>query len=660
MESQSVINILLIFSAAIAVIIISKQIRIPAVIGFILTGLIWSAIAPQDHTSASNLQSFGEIGIVFLLFMVGLDISPEKVRRLSRVMLIGGGTQAVTTVGFAIVIALIGWSSFTTAVLCAFIVIQSSTAIALKVYHDRGELNSPHAETSIGIALFQDISAVALLIIIPVLGSSGAAHSLPVPTLGINFLLLAAISISAYYLLPLLLRMVVTSGIRELNILLALVFCIGFSIISSHLGFSLALGAFLCGLMLNRSEYHSQIIADFAPFRDVFLSLFFIAIGLGFNWSFTLSHIWQIIGLTGMVIVLKMGILFTASSLSGYPFRTSSLAAAGLANIGEFGFILMISALPFGLLTQGQFQTLSSIAILSMLLTPLIIIITSKSTLKIGTFHTTNKSSETKHATNEPRIVIIGFGLAGKHLAHTLKSSSISYSVIEANGREVASALAHNEPIMFGDAARWETLERSGIESAQIMVVLISDPGAIKSCIGIARRINPKITIICRTRRMNEIEHLLKAGANEVISEEFETSIELFTVVLNHLHVPRNIIRAQTKLLRTDGYEMLRVPSPVKGVSDKLIQILAAGTTDVFQVMNDHFSLGKSLKSLDLRKITGAMVITVVKGDKNMTNPPPDLILDSGDSLVIVGSHAQIESAFEYLENGPVDTEKNV
>jgi CPA2 family monovalent cation:H+ antiporter-2 len=297
---------------------------------------------------------------------------------------------------------------------------------------------------------------------------------------------------------------------------------------------------------------------------------------------------------------------------------------------------------------------------LSMLLTPLIIIVTSKSTLKLGTLHTKKRSPAIQHTSKEPRIVIIGFGLAGRHLAQTLKSSSISYTIIEANGRIVAQGLEAGEPIIFGDAARWETLELAGIESAQIMVVLISDPGAIKSCIGLARRINPKLTIICRTRRMNDIEQLLKAGANEVISEEFETSIELFTVVLNHLHVPRNIIRAQTKLLRSDGYEMLRVPSPLKGVSDKLIQILAAGTTDVFQVMDDHFSKGKSLKSLDLRKITGAMVITVVKGDKNMTNPPPDLIIDSGDSLVIVGSHAQIESAFEYLENGPVDIEQNV
>lgn len=662
MESQSVINILLILSAAIAVIIISKQIKIPAVIGFILTGLIWSIFAPQNTESTSRLQDFGDIGIVFLLFLVGLDFSPEKVRRLGRIMFVGGSVQAAITVTVAALIALFGIVSFTTAIIGAFVIIQSSTAIALKVYHDRGELNSPHAETSIGISLFQDISAVLLLLFIPLLSAGSGHHSSPpLGSLAVNILILSAITFSAYFLFPLILRLVVTSGIRELVILLALVFCIGFSILTQRLGFSMALGAFICGIMLNRSEYHSQIIADFAPFRDVFLSIFFISIGLGFDWQFTVSHIGMILGLTVAVYLLKTIILFISSRTCGFPFRTSLLVGAGLGNIGEFGFIVMLAALPFGLLTKVEFQTLGAISIISMLSTPLVILVVSKFTLRVPSLlKEARKSRKKGHDGNAPRIVIIGFGLAGRHLAHTLKSSSISYSVIEANGREVTQALANNEPIMFGDAARWETLERSGIERAQIMVVLISDPGAIKSCIGIARRINPKITIICRTRRMNEIEHLLKAGANEVISEEFETSIELFTVVLNHFHVPRNIIRAQTKLLRSDGYEMLRVPSPVKGVSDKLIQILAAGTTDVFQVMSDHFSQGKTLKSLDLRKITGATVITVVKSDKNITNPPPDLIIDSGDSLVIVGSHAQIESTFDYLENGPVDAEKNV
>jgi len=655
MTQQTIINILLIFSAAITVIVISKKLKIPPVIGFILTGLIWGAVVPpavsgDDH----SLKSLGEVGIVFLLFLIGLDFSPSRVRNLSRVMLVGGSIQAAFIIGIALLMALTGFLSYTTAIICGFIVIQSSTAIALKVYHDRGEINAPHAESSIGIALFQDISAVILLILIPVLGAGNTGSDQhPFILLGKHLLVLGAVTVAAYYLLPLILRQVVLSGIRELVVLLALVFCLGFAFLSLDLGFSMALGAFICGIMLNRSEYHSQIIADFAPFRDVFLSLFFISIGLDFNWQFTLSHAGAILLLTAAVVFIKMSVIFIATRASGFLFRTSMISGAGLSNIGEFGFIIMLAALPYGLLTQNQYQALASAAIASMLLTPLVILAASKLTLRLSPSSEPG-DTQPEPVQNDTRIVIVGFGLAGKHLSNVLKSSSISYSVIEANGSIAAKAISEGEPVLYGDAIRWDTLELSGLRHAQIMVILISDQAAIHRCINLAMRINPKISIICRTRRMNDIEPLLRAGASEVISEEFETSIELFTTVLTYLHVPRNIIRAQTKVLRSDGYEMLRVPSPVKGVSDKLVQILAAGTTDVFQVMNDHFAIGKSLKELDIRRITGATVITIVRNEQNITNPPPDFIFQSGDSLVIVGSHAQIEAAFVYMENGPV------
>jgi CPA2 family monovalent cation:H+ antiporter-2 len=185
-----------------------------------------------------------------------------------------------------------------------------------------------------------------------------------------------------------------------------------------------------------------------------------------------------------------------------------------------------------------------------------------------------------------------------------------------------------------------------------VIVFLISDPAARTTSIRMARLLNPGILIVCRTRRMSDIEPLLSAGADEVVSEEFETSIELFTMVLTRLHVPRNIVRAQTRLLREDGYEMLRVPAPLQGISDKLAQVLASGTTDVFQVMGGHSADSKSLRDLALRSTTGATVIAVVRDDKSITNPPSEFTLRQGDALVLVGSHAQIEASFNYLENG--------
>jgi CPA2 family monovalent cation:H+ antiporter-2 len=595
------------------------------------------------------LNAIGQLGVVFLLFVVGLDFTPERLKRLGRTLIVGGSMQTVLTIALAALVSLTEIISLTQAILVAFIVIQSSTAIALKVYQERGEIRAPHAELSIGICLFQDIATVFLLILIPVLGvQAGGANNGSLMTTGQNFLILGAIVVAAYFLIPLLLRLVLGTGIRELVVLLGIVLCLGFAGITQNLGFSLALGSFICGLLLSRSEFHTQITADIAPFKDVFLSLFFISIGLEYNWSFAIKHAGSIIALTFAVMLAKTGILFLSSRALRFPLRTSLITAAGLSNIGEFGFVIMISSLSYGLLSKEEFQTLGSAAIYSMLLTPFFINIIAKATLRINA---QMKNSEIElPATLPPKVIIVGYGLAGKHLSQVLKSSSIPYNVVEINGQIAREAREKGEPVLFGDATQRDILEHCGVKTAQVVVFLISDSSALKASIGIVRQIVPGILIMCRTRRMVDIEPLMKAGADEVVSEEFETSIELFTIVLTRMHVPRNIIRAQTRVLREDGYEMLRVPAPVQGISDKLAAVLAAGTTDVFQVMEGQFAVKKSLQELALRSATGVTVIAIVRDEKSMTNPPANFTLQVGDALVIVGSHAQIEATFSYLE----------
>lgn len=648
MLQHLIVLVTAIFGSAIVVIAICKRLGIPPVIGFIVTGL---AIGPymSGLTAREELNAIGQLGVVFLLFVVGLDFTPERLKRLGRTLIVGGSMQTVLTIALAALVSLTGVISLTEAILVAFIVIQSSTAIALKVYQERGEIRAPHAELSIGICLFQDIATVFLLILIPLLGvQAGGAENGSLITTARNFLILGAIVAAAYFLIPLLLRLVLGTGIRELVVLLGIVLCLGFAGITQNLGFSLALGSFICGLLLSRSEFHTQITADIAPFKDVFLSLFFISIGLEYNWSFAIKHAVPIIALTFGVMIAKTGILFLSSRALRFPLRTSLITAAGLSNIGEFGFVIMISSLSYGLLTREEFQTLGSAAIYSMLLTPFFISLIAKLTLRINA---TIKSSEViLPAALTPKVIIVGYGLAGKHLSQVLKSASILYNVVEIDGQIARDAREKGEPVLFGDATQRDILEHCGVKTAQVVVFLISDRAALKASIGIVRQIVPGILIMCRTRRMVDIEPLMKAGADEVVSEEFETSIELFTIVLTRMHVPRNIIRAQTKVLREDGYEMLRVPAPVQGISDKLAAVLAAGTTDVFQVMEGHFAVAKSLQELALRSATGVTVIAIVRDEKSMTNPPANFTLKNGDALVMVGSHAQIEATFSYLE----------
>ena len=464
MPYQIILNIILLFGAAIAVIIVSKKLRIAPVIGFVITGLIWSALVPTALQSNRELSILSEFGIVFLLFMVGLDFSPEKVRRLGRTMLIGGSVQAALTTGAALIFVFLGFVPLTQSILLSFIIIQSSTAIALKVYQDRGEINAPHAETSIGISLFQDISTVLLLILIPIIGADlKIAGHVTFLVAGRNLLILGACTAAAYWLFPLILRWVVISGIRELVVLLALFFCLGFSMLSQSLGFSMALGAFICGILLNRSEYHAQIISDTSPFRDVFLSLFFISIGLGYNWQFAVSHFAPILLTTVAAITSKTIILFISTRAVGHPFRTSLLTGVGLSNIGEFGFIIMIAAMPYGLLTDNQYLIIASAAIYSMLLTPLLIVGVSKLTLRLNAYSINDHAIDKSPPDLQPSIVIVGYGLAGQHLAVVLKASAIPYLIIESNGHIASIARSKGESVLFGDASRWDILERSGV-----------------------------------------------------------------------------------------------------------------------------------------------------------------------------------------------------
>jgi CPA2 family monovalent cation:H+ antiporter-2 len=251
-----------------------------------------------------------------------------------------------------------------------------------------------------------------------------------------------------------------------------------------------------------------------------------------------------------------------------------------------------------------------------------------------------------------PTVVVVGFGINGRNLSRVLKATHIPYRVVELNGETVRRALREGEPMLFGDVTRLEILEQAGVPGADMIVFAISDIAAVRRAIVLARGLNPKLHIIVRTRMVTEIDELVMLGADEVIAEEFETSIEIFTRVLQHLRVPRNVIRAETKVLRGDTYQMFRSPAGAREVSDAVLAALARGTEDIFRIEGGMPCEGRTIREMALRKRSGATVIAVVRGGEPLTNPSPDLRLEAGDSLVLVGSHAELERVFDVLERG--------
>jgi CPA2 family monovalent cation:H+ antiporter-2 len=356
--------------------------------------------------------------------------------------------------------------------------------------------------------------------------------------------------------------------------------------------------------------------------------------------------LWVLLLLVAIWLVkIPMGAV--AVRAAGRPWRVALLVGLGLAQVGEFSFILAREGERVGLLAGGEMQLLLAAAILSMAATPVLIGAGPGIAARLAP---RGGSKEAPDSALRDHVVIVGFGVNGRNLARVLRAASIRYVVLELDGDIVRSARAAGEPILFGDSTRRDVLEACGIERARVAVFGISDRAAVHQAIRLARELNPVLETIVRTRRVADIDDLYHGGASEVVAEEFETSIEIFNRVLRRYHVPRNIVQAQEKLLRGEKYEALRTAG--KGaVPRELLAALAAGTTDVFHVPDGCPAAGRTVADLDLARRSGAALIAVVRGEESFTNPRPELSIEPGDALVLVGSHGEIERAFDLLAN---------
>ncbi len=650
---------LIILGASVLVLLVSNRLRLPPVVGLLLTGVLIGPSGLRWIPEAEAVEIFAEIGVVFLLFSIGLEFSLERLREIQRAFFLGGSLQAGGTILLVVGIGLslfgLTWNE---ALFFGFVIALSSTAVVLKLYNERREMESPQGKVVIGVLLFQDFLIVPMIILTPVL--AGAVEASPAAIalrFGAGVLAVGLVFVVARYLMPKVLYYMVRTRIREVFVLGALFVCLGMAFFTESLGFSLALGGFLAGIIISESHYSHQVVADMTPFRDLFTSVFFISIGMLFDIKFTLGHLPLVLGLTLLIFVLKALTGAVATLALRFPPRVMTVVALGLAQIGEFSFVLLNVGRGHGFVEQTAYQALIAVAVLTMLATPALVAAAPGIGLRLPRGWSRGAPEpDFMHASGDGKelkkhVVVVGYGHNGRTLAKVLEEAHIRYVVIELNGDVAEKEIAQGKPMIFGDSTRREILEHAAIEHAQAVVFAISDMAAVRGSIVLARQLNPSVYILVRTRQVTQIEELRQCGADEVIAEEFESAIEIFTRVLQCLHVPRNVIRAQTRVLRGEGYRMLRSPSMRGEVTSELLEALEAGTTDLFRLDKNCFAVGKTLRDLDLRRLTGATIIAIVRDDTPpMPSPAPDVALQSGDTLVLVGSHAQIDGAIAVLE----------
>jgi CPA2 family monovalent cation:H+ antiporter-2 len=606
--------------------------------------------------SVDQVETLAEIGVVLLLFTIGLEFSLETILSVQRRVVWAGLLQVVLTILVVLAAACLLGASVEVGLFYGFLVSLSSTAIVLRIYHDRGEINSLQGRLASGLLLFQDLCVVPMVLLLPVLAGSGQdSIFLIVWVLAKSLITLVAIVWTARKLLPRLLHQVALLRNREIFVLFVVLVCFGTAWLTSESGLSLALGALVAGLVISESELSHQIVADILPLRDCFSGIFFISVGMLLNlgllsqdFRITLLELLLMIGIKSLVLFAVFWWLYRS-------IRLGVVLGLGLAQIGEFSFILAKAGINYKLLSPADGQIFLAASILSMMATPFLIQWAHAWAFGFeGIFKDTGFNRSTSGGANETasatgHVIVVGYGLNGQNLARVLKEVSIPYRVLEMDPDLVRSAKAGGEPISFGDGTRPEILQQVGIETARVLVVAISDPAATARLVSQARRLRTDLYIIVRTRYVAEIDRLYRLGANQVIPEEFETSVEIFARVLQEYHIPRNVISLQVDLIRKEHYGTLRGIRLQGKQLDALSQFLVGTTSDIFSIVEASPAIGKSLEEINLPLRSGVSVIAVVRDGTSYPNVGNDFKLVVGDMLVLLGGHKALDDAAQIL-----------
>jgi CPA2 family monovalent cation:H+ antiporter-2 len=563
-------DLVILFGASIVVVYCFNRLHVPAIVGFLVAGALLGPYGLDVVDDVARVEVLAEVGVVMLLFTIGVEVSLARITSL-RTVVGGGFIQIGAAIGLSVLVGMAVGLPVNQGVFWGFLTAMSSTAIVLKMVTERGETNSPHGRLTIGILIVQDLAVVPMMVLTPVLGSQGESGAVAVLwSLAKAILLVMLILITARFLVPRLLVEVVRSRSRELFVITIILVCLGIAWLSSLAGLSLALGAFIAGLIISESEYSHQAMAEILPFRDSFNSLFFISIGMLLDLRILLAHPFLVLGLVLAVLVGKVVTSAGAAVTVGYSWRPAVLTGIALAQVGEFSFILAKVGKEVSLLSGESFQIFLTVSVLTLILTPFLIQASPRLARRAEAFQRLWRwlpdrapdSPEVTHRHLRDHTIIAGYGVNGRNLAKVLRETEVPFVVVEMDGETVRQEQTKGAPISFGDVTHPQALRRLGIQQARALVLAISDPIATRRAVKVARQLNPDIHIIARTRYLREIEDLRAMGADQVVPEEFETSIEIFSLVLQHYRIPLRVIAEKAERIRKEGYALLRKGQP--------------------------------------------------------------------------------------------------
>ena len=650
-------DLLLLVGLAVPIVALAHRVGAPPLTGLIAAGVVVGPGGFGLIDGAEEIEALSELGVALLLFAIGLELSLSHVRQWARAVLLGGGLQVGGTLG---VVAAAGFAlglPFGQAVFYGALVAMSSTAIVTRAYADRGELDTRHGRSVISILLFQDLCILPLMLLLPLLARVDGAQALAAAgELARGLAIMVALVAGGQFAVRWTLDRVVLFRDRDLFTLCVGFFGLAAALITSAAGFSIAIGAFIAGLIISESEYGLQALSDVLPFRALFSGIFFTSVGMLLDVPAILAQPGLLLALTAALVAVKAGLVAGAVRALGGLWTTALISGLSLAQVGEFSILLAAAGLPLGLFRPGDYQLFLSAAVLSMAATPAMIQLARPAVRRLaarsGLAAGRRGQPEAGPGRRAGHTVIVGYGLAGRYLARVLQAARIACIVVEQNAELVARARHDGIAVVFGDGTQHAVLDHVGLDKARVIVFAISSPTDERRGVVLAREINRAVRIVVRTRYVLAIDELRKLGADDIVVEEFEASIELFARALDSYEIPINRIRREVESVRTEHYGLLRGKTAPDLRLDALRHLGVHDALELVEVEDGAPAIGGSATTLELRRRTGAVQVAVVRDGQPIYRREPDFRYRAGDTVVLVGDPDCLSRAMALFRAG--------
>ncbi|WP_414528979.1 cation:proton antiporter [Nodularia chucula] len=645
--------------------LLASLLRQPVLLGYLIGGMIVGPTGLGVIKEVIQVETLAQFGVAFLLFALGVEFSFAELKKVKAIALGGGGLQIVLTILFTVIVCGItgaGEDLPAKGVFLGSILSLSSTAVVLKCLMERNETETPHGQVMLGILVVQDLALGLMIAVLPALNQPAETIGIAVLTALLRLALFAGGAVIAgIWLIPPLLRILARTESRELFLLGVVTLCLGIALLTEHLGLSIEMGAFVAGLMISEVEYADQTLTYVEPVRDIFASLFFVAIGMLIDPIFLWKNLEVILVLVALVFVGKFLIITPLVKLFRYPLKTALIAGLGLAQIGEFSFVLASEGQALGLVSRRIYLLILGTTAVTLMLTPFVLRLVpflfnfAESMPWLQPYlEEIYPRDVSENLPSKSHVVVCGYGRVGRNLVKLLQKHNLAVVVIDQSESRIQQLREEGVPYVYGNCVSLHVLETAGVNHAQGMAIALPDPMSTRLSLKRALELCPELDLVVRATQDKNIELLYQLGAKEVVQPEFEASLEMANHLLTGLGFSSFLVQQEMKQIRNDHYLALRPEQIPSEVSRNLQQATRDLNRRWYTLPYDSPLIDMSLGEADIRYLTGASLMAIRRvNEAEIDYPDAETRLETGDRLLLVGTDEELTS-LEELAQGKV------